>query len=64
MKITIKGVTTDNRNETVDLTIEYNGGNQWVLNAGKKDFLVDELEKSMQFLKDNFTNKPGNSEEN
>ena len=51
MKITIEGTTTDNKGEKVELTIELVDNKFWMLKLGKIEAVFDNLEKSMQFLK-------------
>jgi hypothetical protein len=53
VKITMIGTSTAEDSAEVELTIEYLGDG-WTLKVGKTEFTVTDLEKSMEFLKNDF----------
>ena len=51
MKVTIIGKTTDEKHEDAEMVLEFMGGNNWKIKLGKLEITTTDLEKSMEFLK-------------
>ncbi len=51
MKVTIKGTSSDNQVENIEMTLEHLGETKWEIKVGKVQFTVSEIEQAMEFLK-------------
>ncbi len=51
MKITLTG-TNIKTQEEIEVTIEFQGGKDWVIKVGNTEVVVTDLEKAMKFLKE------------
>ncbi len=52
MKITMVGTENNENSDAIELTIEFQGDTDWLLEIGGKAFVVSDLEKAMAFLRE------------